>query len=487
MGFCRFSSEYILNSTTSVDNVFINDFLPNANAECIKVYLYGLLRCSNASAYDNTLENFATVLNLTQNEVEDAFLYWQDQGLVQVLSTDPIEVVYMSPSKAITSTKKYDAEKYKEFNAEIEKVLKGRVIELNEYYKYYDFIENYHFDPMALVMVAAYCVKAKGEKVGYPYILTVARSWAEDNITSYQKVEEKLNELAQNTTEIGELFKIINIKRVARIEEKDMLSKWKYEFDFSFDTIKDVFKMLKKSVKKSLSFEKIDTYFLKYYEMKLYTISEIKAYEEQKEKYFNLAKLVCRELGVYYDNLEPVISTYITKWVLMGYEEEMLKQIGNICFKSSIKTLDGMNTYINKLFKLGIVNIETLNEYLGTILEEDEKIKDILQSLNILRNVNKFDRDFYHVWTTEWNIDSKVLDEGIKLSKDKVSPMQYLNKVLSFWHANGVKTVNDIQKHEFVDTTAPNRDKKADNKYIKRDYSKVDLNALFDNLEEVDI
>ena len=107
MAFCKFSSEYVINKETQVDNLFINEFLPYAPAECVKVYLYGLYKCSNSSAYDNTIENFSKVLNLSPEEIEDAFLYWQEQGLVQVLNTCPIEIRFMPLKNVINNTKKY--------------------------------------------------------------------------------------------------------------------------------------------------------------------------------------------------------------------------------------------------------------------------------------------------------------------------------------------------------------------------------------------
>ena len=71
------------------------------------------------------------------------------------------------------------------------------------------------------------------------------------------------------------------------------------------------------------------------------------------------------------------------------------------------------------------------------------------------------------------------------LSKDKNSPMQYLNKILSLWHTNGVKTIEDAQKHTLNET--PSQKPKVTQNYANRDYSKTDLNALFDNLEEVEL
>ena len=71
MAFCKYSSESTLSSTTQVDNVFISQFLPNAPDVCVKVYLYGLYKCQDPNAFDNTLENFSSQLGLSPQDIED--------------------------------------------------------------------------------------------------------------------------------------------------------------------------------------------------------------------------------------------------------------------------------------------------------------------------------------------------------------------------------------------------------------------------------
>ncbi len=486
MGFCQFSSESVISNTTSVDNVFINEFLPYANDACVKVYLYGLYKCNNANSYDNTLESFSTILGIPEEDVYNAFLYWQDQGLVQVLSTEPFEVIYNPIKSAITNTKKYNKEKYTNFNMQLEAVLKGRNISLNEYYQYYEFMEVHHMDPDALILIIEYCVRAKGIKVGYNYILTIAKNWAYDGYTSYEKVDQKLQELEQNSTEIGELFDTLGIKRVATIDEKEYLNKWKTEYEFSFACILDVCKMNKKKKIKIINFEKLDSIFRKYYEAKLSTFKEIENFEKEKDGLYKISRKICKELGLYYDNIEPVSSNYVSKWVLMGFSDEVLSSIANYCFKSSIRSLDGMDTVTNKFFKLGIITAEALNEYFSEILKADSDIKEILEKLGIVRNVNKFDRDFYKIWTSDWKITPTLLEEAINISKDKNSPMQYLNKLLSLWHSQGVQTIEDARKHTISETSFAKPQKVTQN-YTNRTYSKTDLNALFDNLEEIEL
>lgn len=484
MGFCQFSSESVISNTTNVDNTFINEFLPYANDTCVKVYLYGLYKCNNANSYDNTLESFSTILGIPEEDIYSAFLYWQDQGLVQVLSTEPFEVVYHPIKSAITNTKKYNKDKYTNFNMQLEAILKGKNITLNEYYQYYEFMEVHHMEPEALLLIIEYCVRAKGVKVGYNYVLTIAKNWAYDGYTSYEKVDQKLQELEQNSTEIGELFDILGIKRIATIDEKEYLRKWKAEYEFSFASILEVCKLNKKKKLKITNFEKLDSIFKKYYEMKLTTIKDIELYEKEKDGLYKISRKICKEIGLYYDNIEPVSSNYVSKWVLMGFSDEVLFRIANYCFKTSIRNLDGMDAIINKFFKLGVVTEDALNEYFNDVLKFDNQIKQILESLGIVRNVNKFDRDFYRIWVNDWQMPNELIQEAINLSKDKSSPMQYLNKILSLWHSQGVKTLQDTKNHTLKDDTQ--KAKPAQN-YSNRDYSKVDLNALFDNLEEIEL
>ena len=384
--------------------------------------------------------------------------------------------------------KKYKKEKYTDFNMQLEAIFKGRNITLNEYYQYYEFMEVYHMDPTALILIIEYCVRAKGVKVGYNYILTIAKNWAHDGITSLEKVDEHLKEIEQNSTEIGELFSLLNIKRVASIDEKALLSKWKNDFDFDFNTIAGVVKLYKNKKLKINNLEKLDIVLTKYYETKLSSLKEIENFETEKESLYKTSRSICKALGLYYDNIEPVSSTYTQKWVLMGYTDEVLSQIANYCFKSSIRSLDGMDGIVNKLFKLGIVSADALAQYFDNLIKADEEIKNILNELGLMRNVNKFDRDFYKTWTDSWQISNEIINFALEQSKSQYNPMQYMNKLLSLWHTKGLKTVDECKNNmpEQIKSSI-NTPKHAVQNFKGRDYSKANLNTLFDNLEEIDL
>lgn len=479
MAFCKFSSEYVISKETPVDNLFINEFLPYAPAECVKVYLYGLYKCTNSSSYDNTIENFAKVLNLTEEEVEDAFLYWQNEGLVQVLNTCPIEIRFMPLKNVINNTKKYKPEEFSTFNRQVQEILEGRQITPTEYDEYYYLLKTMHFQPEALLMIIKFCTQIKGANVGYKYIVTVAKNWANEGITTTKSVEERLFTYEQAGSDLEKLLKICGAKRNATLEEREMFLKWTKELGFNYNTIEYVAKLLKPT---KVNFEKLDARLLKYYEMKKLSIKEIEDYEKEKSEMYTLAREINKKMGLYYENLEPVVENYISKWLNLGHNSTSLLALADYCFKNSIRTLEGLDSTVLKLYKLGIVSMEAIEEYMQELISLDKEIKEILEKLGISRMVTNQDRTYYKTWKQDWNLSSELIALGVEMSAGKFQPLQYLNKLLSNWHTNSVKTLDEA-KNYIVPEKAP--EKVSKNK--GRSYKKEELDALFDSLEEIEL
>ena len=479
MAFCKFSSEYVISKETPVDNLFINEFLPYAPAECVKVYLYGLYKCTNSSSYDNTIENFAKVLNLTEEEVEDAFLYWQDEGLVQVLNTCPIEIRFMPLKNVINNTKKYKPEEFSTFNRQVQEILEGRQITPTEYDEYYYLLKTMHFQPEALLMIIKFCTQIKGANVGYKYIVTVAKNWANEGITTTKSVEERLFTYEQAGSDLEKLLKICGAKRNATLEEREMFLKWTKELGFNYNTIEYVAKLLKPT---KVNFEKLDARLLKYYEMKKLSIKEIEDYEKEKSEMYTLAREINKKMGLYYENLEPVVENYVSKWLNLGHNSTSLLALADYCFKNSIRTLEGLDSTVLKLYKLGIVSMEAIEEYMQELILLDKEIKEILEKLGISRMVTNQDRTYYKTWKQDWNLSSELIALGVEMSAGKFQPLQYLNKLLSNWHTNSVKTLDEA-KNYIIPEKAP--EKVSKNK--GRSYKKEELDALFDSLEEIEL
>ncbi len=482
MAFCKYSFDMIANNTTAVDNIFINNYLPYAEATAVKVYLYGLYKCQDSNSKDNTLEHFAQELHLKEEDIEKSYLYWQEQGLVQILNVIPFEVRYLPISDVLSNTKKYNAKKYQNFNTQAQEILSGRMITPNEYREYYDLVERLHIEKDALLEIINYCVRTKGDNISYNYITAVAKNWISQGLTTQEQVRQKITEIDTLNSEMESFVKTLGIKRAFTMDEYELFKKWAVEFGFEIEVISYVAK--KNKAKSNFVFQAIDKALEKYYAQKFMTIEEIEAFEEQKSSSYTLAKNITKNLGLYYEHLDPVLENYILPWSNQGFSEEMLTSISNYCFKTNVRTLEGMNKVLAKFQKMGILTEQALAQYMNEVLSVDKKIKTVLESIGLSRNVNQFDRDKFKVWTENWKLPQDVIDYSCTLAIGKDQPMQYLSGILSSFHDKNIRTLEDAKNSfDIVSTKTQNKS----NFSSGRSYSKEEMNALFQSIEEIEI
>lgn len=478
MSFCKFSPSYQGENKIVIDNLFIKDFLPTAPDLCVKAYILGLSLCSNADDVDNSLEYFAKVLKVCEDDVVSLFKYWEEQGIVQVLSTDPVEVRYLPIVAKVSSVRKYVVDKYRDFNIQVQEILNGRMIMPNEFMEFYNLIEKRHMQESALIAIIKYCVDFKGFSLSPNYCLAVARDWEREGVRTLEQVQSKIEELGVIDDKMGLILSTIGTKRKVQIEDKDLLNKWLKSFGFELNVIIFVVKNLKNK-KRHVDINVLDDYLTKYFEMKLMSIQEIENYENDKENLWNIAMTVNKELGIFYEDLTKEIDTYVVQWLNMGYDVEMLKIVADNCFKSSIRTLEGFNNILNKLYKLGIVSIDSYMQYLNDNFAFDEKIKEVLNTLRLARNVNNMDRGFYKVWTEDWGFGHDVVMYGASISADKSNAINYLNRILSNWNSQGCKTLDKVQLIKVED--------KDNNTFVHNNYSKEQISSIISSLDEVEV
>lgn len=478
MTFCKFSPSYQSKNQTVIDNIFITDFLPKAPELCVKAYLLGLHKCGIADEAENNLEYFAKTLKVCEEDVVSLFKYWEDMGLVQVLNTNPIEVRFLPISSSSCSVKKFQVDKYANFNIQAQELIGKRMIMPNDYAEFYNLIENKHITEQALLAIIKFCVENKGFSISPNYIIAVAKDWEREGIHTLEQVEQKIEELGVVDDQMSLILSTMGTKRKIQIEDKELLNKWLNMFGFELNVVLFVVKMLKNK-KRKLDVNVLDENLKKYFEMKLMSVQEIENYENEKENLYNIAIAINKELGIYYEDLTKEIDAYVVPWINMGFDLETLKMVADNCFKSSVKTLEGYNNVINKLFKLGIVNINSYLQYINDSLAVDNKIKNILLVLNLSRNVNNMDRNFYSVWVNDWKFDDEVILLAASFAKDKINAIQYLNKILSNWNGQGIKTV-DQAKNTKVETVA-------ETSFIHNNYSKEQIKSLIANLDEVEV
>ncbi len=473
MSFAKFSSDFLMETYTLVDNVFINEYLPCCDENQIRVYLYGLYLCVNPTN-DNSVDSLCEKLDMQRGEVLEIYKFFEELGIVKIISETPLEVKYLSLKNSMQSPKRYKKEAWNDFNTQLQQLFPDRMIMPNEFNQYYIFLDETKLDKDAMLMIVQYCINLKGNNVKYPYILAVARNWVADGVRTSADVEKKLDDYEQQSEQMQQVLYALSRKGGADLEEKQMLLKWTRSWGYDLDAILTAIKIQKGSK----SFKKTDQKLDEFYRMSIFSKEEILDYQAQRERLKETAIAVNKNLGVYYESFDHEIEVYIAPWIAKGFDQTALELIAHHCFVSNIRALDGMNNVVNKFYAQGLLTSQSIDEFLSAQMQQDAKIRKIIEKTGRSRGVTLTDREYYRTWTATWGFDDDVILYAAEQAVGKTYPTPFVNQLLSNYKSAGITTIEQAKLYKPQNKTAqyqPN--------FKEREYTPEELQSVITSID----
>lgn len=472
----KLSSEASLDGAITVENKFIVEYMPYADGDYVKVYLYGLSLAARKSDADDTVERLARRLNLDIATVNAAIDYWTELGLMSRLGDD---ICYFSPRNTRPKIKKYDVDKYKEFNRQTQLYVSARQITPNEFNEYYALMERMDVEWQAMVLIVKYCVNLKGNNVSCPYILAVARNLAQDGYRSADDVGERLDEYGVYYNDLMRVLGVMGGKHIDH-EAVNLYKKWRMVYKFDKEVIYHVAEGIKRGGTAAL-----DVKLTQYKELGLNTVAKIDGYETERKNTYKLTKAVNKALGLYYDNVDPEIITYINPWRELGFEPDAILCAADYCMKKDLKRLSDLDAVIRELFALGLATEAQVKAHFDSESRFDGKIEQLLKSLGIKGAVKDIHRAYYANWCEKWSTSDELITYAATLAADKANPFAYMNALIRAWHDGGVTTADGAKaaapQNKEVAATA-----NAPTGIVYERYSEDELNSMFTAVTEDD-
>ena len=220
-----------VSGVTPVQNLFIMEYMPKAPEGFAKVYLYGLML--SACRGFETLD-LPGGLGISEEEALEAFLYWQEMGLVRIIETAPLNVEYRMSAAAPS---RGGGRKYAGLIAKLNNHCRPRVFSPQELTKVYDWIEIFGMDEETAVMLVRRCMNMKGPKVSIQYMDKAARAWADDGILTPDLADQRI----LMETELNSGAKaILNRWRISRRPTEDELElyrRWTEDWGMTHEEI----------------------------------------------------------------------------------------------------------------------------------------------------------------------------------------------------------------------------------------------------------
>ena len=286
----HFSPEAQKREQTPVDNLFFSEYMPDADGEAVKVYLYGLMQCRFPSMGDVALSE---ALNLPEGAVRAAFVYWQSKGLVRILKDEPLEVEYLTVEQPAVTTAV--PVKYRSFIRALNELIAPRRFNMNELGHIYDCIETFRLEEKTVLELVSHCMEEKGRNVRIQYILTVAKSWADAGIVTYEQAREYIANATVRKHGATAVLRRWNKRRSPTLDEMALYDSWVREWGFDDEAILAVCPRLTNT--SSPSFEALGDRLRELYEQNKVKAEDSRADSDNVSDEKEFARMVFARMG----------------------------------------------------------------------------------------------------------------------------------------------------------------------------------------------
>ncbi len=320
-----------LSDVTVVSNYFLDEYMPKANGEYVKLYLY-LLRCCGNSGIDFTIEDLADKFDNTEKDVVRALNYWEQLGLLSLtvdedkditgiaiknvmkevpisfkivpetpvvktepekVETTPIAVVKSEPvkaDKAETSKKTkhtFTPDKLAALTADkdvkellyIAQTYIGKTFTPTETNIILYFYDELNFSSELIEFLIEYCVSNDHKKLNY--IETVAIDWAEHDIETVEQAKEYVADMNNSFYPVLKAFGLTN--RAPAAIEKSFIVKWTKEYNFDMDIILEACSRTISTIHQP-SFPYADSILQRWKKKDVRTLEDLKGIDEEHSK-----------------------------------------------------------------------------------------------------------------------------------------------------------------------------------------------------------
>ena len=438
MSFTAFSGDFSSNMFTSVENKFITKYLPQADGDAVRVYLYGLYLCSVASDFDPAA--CAKLLGLTEAKLLEIYTFWEECDLVRILSRQPLYVEYLPVRNAAGRPKTVRPEKYAAFNRELFKLLQRAQKDFKPYemQRILEFLENNPMEQDAFLLVAEYCVKKDGERLSCSHILNKAAKLVREHKYTYEQVEADLADFNTREKELQRIFSLLGIARKPQDADYAYLEKWA-ALGMEQAAVTAAAEALKKG-----SLATMDTLIEEMDKKNVHTAQETKEFLERRRLLADAVYKTARRLGVKVQDPRAYIETYAEKWLERGYDEESLSCLASLGMKMGYGFPE-LDTLLDTLYTRGIVDGPGVKNYCAARERQLRLLQRIQSVCGVIRKTSSA-LDMLEAWRS-WDFSEDMIMEAAKRSAGASSPLPYMNKLLSEWKREGIFSPAAIPAH----------------------------------------
>jgi DnaD/phage-associated family protein len=130
-----------------------------------------------------------------------------------------------------------------------------------------------------------------------------------------------------------------------------------------------------------------------------------------------------------------------------GFEADMVEAIIREGMRQGVTRMSYLKQVARQWSEEGITTPEEAEQYIQQFRKTAGKHKSIIQYLGLKRQLTMAEQALLDRWTGEWGFSNEVVIRACAEAVGSQNPLQYVNRILESWLAQGVKTAADADAH----------------------------------------
>lgn len=432
MPFCSFDAESAMFDSTPIENMFLLEYLPVAQEDALRVYLYARMLCQHPELGDS-IEDMARALRLEEENVREAFQYWEREGLVKRLSDRPVTYAVLT-MRGMSCPEPMEQQYYafRDFNADLQKLFGANLIH-GEIRIAQEWVTTLKFSKDAALRLVDYGLsRLKYSKTSVRGTLKkldkIAFEWAERGVRTLEDVERMIAYEDGNYKAAEAVLRRFSLRRRPTRDELMLADKWINDWHFTVDDLIDACSATVKAQNPSFG----------------YLDKVLESRREGKNALWEPLRQTLRQLGCA-TLPTPQMRKRYAEFLDAGFAPRTIELAAIQQSGKNKHQFEDLERLLEKWAEFNLYSPDAAEAYVARQRMLSREVSEILKLAGSDRRPRLEDNALLE------NLKTRFSDELIRfaaeLSRDKGRPLYMIDRLLADWEKSGVKTVEQARAH----------------------------------------
>lgn len=428
-----------------VENAFITDYLPAAKGDFVRVYLYALYHAMYLRDEWDTIQ-VASNLGMEPKDVEAAMRYWERRGLITRVSDEPLK--YELHSAGQVKQKGRDNmgvdEQYVEFAENVYSLFgTRRKVTAGEIALAYEWVAEIGLPAETVLMLISHMISTRGLNFKFRLAELVAQNMKNENVLSPEDAELFFRREQEVRDGSKAVLRRLGKRREPSEDEMNLYQKWTVEWKFTGDAVLNACAETTRAGDPTFAY--LDGILSRLSGKEARTgkdVSRQMADEKQKKKdmraVMDLLRVDVAE-GVFEPCYDAMRALYPQSVVELAAAECAAHT------RSREARVEKTQELLEAWAQRGLKDEKDVRAYLNEVGEKNKLLRQLFEKMDYAGNPTAADRELLSSWR-EMGFDDEILLYAAEQSRTAAgSKLRYMDKVLSSWHEDSVRTADEAK------------------------------------------